>query len=130
MGRFLFYSSRLAFGEATWRLEHDFLDFIERNLIIPPIIKFCRPRALMGRHLLRAFEQTAILQTYRNPGRPEGVAAQLGLNTGSTRAPPDHARRVGAGHAKVSELARFAGGGAERQPSVYPSKVLTRAANT
>lgn len=46
---------------------------------------------------------------------PERVAAKLGLDPRGPRTPPDHAQRVGAGHALVGQLAGFAGKAPEQQ---------------
>jgi hypothetical protein len=65
-------------------LQHNLLDLIERDFIIPPIVKLRRARTLMRRHLLRVhllrvLEQAAVLQVDRDAGRAERVAAKLRL---------------------------------------------------
>src|SRR4051812_7305309 len=65
--------------------QHNFLNLIKSDLIVPPIIQFRRPRALMVCHLLRVLEETAILQIDGDPGRAERVTAELGLDAGSSR---------------------------------------------
>jgi hypothetical protein len=48
----------------------------------------------MGSHLLRLFEVPAIGQVDGDPRRPEGVAADFGLNAGPPSSPADHVEGV------------------------------------
>lgn len=45
---------------------------------------------------LRLVEDPAVREIDRDPGRPEGMAADLCLNPGCLRLPLDHMERVGA----------------------------------
>ena len=71
--------------------DRDPLDFIERNLVLPTVIKLGCPRRLMVGDLLRDFEFTAVLQIRRDPGRAEGMIADARLDAGRFRAPADDA---------------------------------------
>ena len=75
-------------------LQNDALHLIERDLVVAPIIQFSRARALVRRHLLRVFEQTAVEQLDGDSGRPERVTAELRGDPGGERAPHDHPPRV------------------------------------
>ena len=68
-----------AAGESS---DQDALDFIERNLIIPPVVEAGRAGALMVRHLLRDFKLAAVPQVFCDAGRAEGVAPDLRLDAG------------------------------------------------
>jgi hypothetical protein len=52
-------------------LEHHLLNLIQTHVIRSPVIQLGRPRALMGRHLLRLLKIPAIGQVDGDPGRPE-----------------------------------------------------------
>ena len=58
------------------------LDLIERDLVVAAIIELGRARALVRRHLLRVFEQTAVEQIDGDAGRPEAVTADPGEKAG------------------------------------------------
>jgi hypothetical protein len=55
-------------------LEHNPFDFVERDFVIPPIIKLGRPRAFLRGHLLRVFEQPAFRQVDRDAGFSLGLS--------------------------------------------------------
>ena len=54
-------------------LNCDPLDFIERDLILPPVVELGRPRRLVVGEVLRQFELAAVLQVRGDAGRAEGV---------------------------------------------------------
>src|SRR5580692_5317657 len=53
------------------------LNLAERSQILPPIIKLCRARVGMVRHVLGGFERTAIKQKYRHAGASESMIAEF-----------------------------------------------------
>jgi len=67
------------------------LDFVERDLVLPAVVEFGRPRRFVVRDLLRDFEFTAVLQIRRDGGRAEGVIANARFDAGRFRAPEDDA---------------------------------------
>jgi hypothetical protein len=80
--------------EQSDRSEHHLLHLIQAHDVISPIIQLGCPRALMRRHLLRLLKIPAIGQVNRDPGRPEGMAADLRFDPGLARAPADHVEGV------------------------------------
>jgi hypothetical protein len=78
----------------NWLLKHHLLDLIQTHDIVPPVIELGRPGAFMRCHLLCFFEIPAISQVNRDPGRPEGVAANFSLNPGLTSTPANHVKGV------------------------------------
>ncbi len=42
------------------RLQHNFLDLIERNLVATAVVELRRPRAFVRGHLLGMFEKPAV----------------------------------------------------------------------
>jgi len=63
-------------------LDRDPLDFIERNLVLSPIIKLGCPWRFVVRDLLRNFQLTAVLQIRRDTGRAEGVITNPRFDAG------------------------------------------------
>jgi hypothetical protein len=63
------------------------LDFVERDLVLPAVVEFGRPRRFVVRDLLRDFEFTAVLQIRRDAGRAEGVIANARFDAGPFRTP-------------------------------------------
>ncbi len=66
-------------------LDDDPLDFIERHFIGPPVIKLCRAGRGMVGHVRRFFQLATILQIGGDPGAPEGVIADGGLDARCSR---------------------------------------------
>jgi hypothetical protein len=62
--------------------------------IVSPIVKLCRPRALVCCHLLRFFQIPAIGQVDGDPGCPEGMAADFGFDPGPPSSPADHVESI------------------------------------
>jgi hypothetical protein len=52
-----------------YSLNHDPLDFIERDFVSGPIVELCRARAFMRRDRLRVFDCAAVQQIRRDPRR-------------------------------------------------------------
>jgi hypothetical protein len=50
-------------------------DFIERNLVLPPVVELGRPRALVVGDVLRGFKRAIVLQVRGDAGRPEAAKA-------------------------------------------------------
>src|SRR5271169_6112787 len=96
------------------RSQHNPFDLIKRDLVVATIVELGRAGALMRRHLLGIFEQPPIEQINRDPGCPEGMAAEPGDDPGLQGATDDHPPRVLAGHALAGQLlAATAAEGAE-----------------
>ena len=70
----------------------------------------------MRGHHLRLLEHPAVCEINRNPGRPEGVAADLCLNPGRLRPPLNHVECIGAGQRPLGELPRPPDGTPEQRP--------------
>jgi hypothetical protein len=100
-GKFLHYNIKdvLLLIKSTLRRHGgsnpDPLDLIERNFIAPPVVESCRPRRLMGCHLLRNFQPPPILEIGGDAGRPEGMAANLSFDSGYESPPANHAPDIG-----------------------------------
>jgi len=56
---------------------HNPLDLIERDLILPLVVRAGGARTRMIRHLLRHLQLAPIAQVLRNPRRPERMVANL-----------------------------------------------------
>src|ERR1017187_4362326 len=61
-------------------LDRNPLDFIEAHIIPAPIIKARGTRGLMRGDLLGDFQTAAIPQVCGNPGRPEGMVSDPGVD--------------------------------------------------
>ena len=68
-------------------LEFDSFHFVERNLILCPIIELRRTGRLVSGDLLSVFEGATVLQISGNPGRSECMAAG-GVGKGRCFGPP------------------------------------------
>ena len=75
---------------------HDFLDFIESDLIRGAVVQFCCPRGLVGGDLLGVLQEAAVAQVGRDPvarkvwqqtsaGRPATLARRLTIARTSRR---------------------------------------------
>jgi hypothetical protein len=71
--------------------DRDSLDLIERDFIMPAIIKLGRPRRFVVSDLLRDLEFAAVLQIGRDAGRAEGMIANPRFDAGRFRPPADDA---------------------------------------
>ena len=94
-------------------LDRDSLNFIERNLVVSPVIKLGGPRRFVVSDLLRDFEFAAVLQIRRNAGRTEGMIANPLFDTGRFRAAADDAVGVLLKEGIGGKPASLAAGGAE-----------------
>jgi hypothetical protein len=102
-------------------LDRDPLNFVERNLVLSPVIELGRPRRFVVSDLLSHFQFSAVLQIRRNAGRAEGMIADPRFNAGGLGAPADDAVSVLLEEGVGGKLASLAAGGAEemavdRQP--------------
>ena len=70
----------------------------------------------MVRHRGGLFERAAVLQVGRDPGRPEGVIADLRLDAGRRGAPADHGVGVRLGQGGRGQRVRPAADRAEQRP--------------
>jgi hypothetical protein len=68
------------------RLNQNLLHFIERNLILAPVVKLRRPGRLMVGDVLRGFERALVLQVGGDACCAEGVVSDPGLDAGVGRA--------------------------------------------
>jgi hypothetical protein len=59
-------------------LNHDALDLIKRNLILPSVVKLRGSRALVVGDVLRGFKGALVLQVRGDAGRPGGVIPDPG----------------------------------------------------
>jgi len=85
-------------------LKFNSFDFIERNLILGPIIEFRGAGRLVRGDLLSMFEGATVLQISGNPGRSECMAAG-GIGKGGCFGPPlYHVKHVTADHRIAGEL--------------------------
>lgn len=75
-------------------LQHDLLNFIERDLVIAPVVELRGASALVRGHLLRVLEQSAVGEIDGDPGCPERVAAEFGFDAGVAGAPVDGSKLV------------------------------------
>lgn len=66
------------------------LHFIDRHIVVAPVIERRGPRRLMRRHLLRDFPPTAILKVLSNACRPKRMIPHTRLNTRRECPPADH----------------------------------------
>ena len=66
--RFKINSSTKELGACPRLSDGNALDLIERNLILPSVLKLRRPRRFMIGDMLRHFKVTAVLQVGRNAG--------------------------------------------------------------
>ena len=69
-------------------------DFIERELVIPPIIAAGGAGALVVRHLLRDFELAAVAQVFGDPRRAERVTPDFCFDAGILCPALDHAVHI------------------------------------
>jgi hypothetical protein len=92
--------------------KYDPFDLIERDLVVAAVVELGGAGALVRRHLLGVFEQPAIQEIDRYPGRAERVAPRLGGDPRRERPPHDHPPRVLPRHPRLPEL--FAPAPAER----------------
>src|SRR3954454_13117904 len=83
-----------AMQEPTDQSEYHLLDLVQAHDIGPSVIELRRPGTLMRRHLLRLLQIPAVGQIDRNPGSPECVAPDFGLNPGVSRPPADHVEDI------------------------------------
>ena len=70
-----------------------------------PVIESGRPGRLVIGHLLRDLELAPILQIRSDPGCPEAVTADLGLDAGTGSSAADHPPDVGLQHGMIRQLA-------------------------
>ena len=71
-------------------LDNDPLHFIQRNGIARSVVEFRRPRRLVGGDRLGVLDRASVLKVRRDPGRPEGVAAEGGREARVPRPARDH----------------------------------------
>src|SRR5689334_5652401 len=64
----------------TKLLKPHLLHLIQAYRIIRPVVQLGRPGRLMRRHMLRLLEHATVQEIDGNPGRPEGVSADLRLD--------------------------------------------------
>ena len=62
------------------------LHFIERNLVLPAVVKLRRARAFVVGDVLRDFELAAVLQVRGDRGSAEGMISDPRLDAGVGRA--------------------------------------------
>jgi hypothetical protein len=74
----------------TLPLDPDALDFIERNLILSPVVEPGRLCACMVGHLLCQFKLSSVAQVLGDAGGTEVVAADLCVDRGVTGSAADH----------------------------------------
>jgi hypothetical protein len=72
-------------------LDRDSLYLVERDLVLPAVIKLGCPRRFVVCDLLRHFQLAAVLQIRRNAGRAESMIANPRFNAGRFRPPTDDA---------------------------------------
>jgi hypothetical protein len=94
-------------------LDRDSLYLVERNLVLPAVIKLSCPRRFVVSDLLRDFKFAAVLQIHRNAGRAEGMIANARFDAGRFRAPADDAMGVLLEEWIGGKLASLAAGGTE-----------------
>lgn len=87
----------------VWLNQYPF-DFIELNLIVPPVIEASGAGALMVRHLLCDFQLAAVPQVFSDAGRTESVTADFGFDAGVIGATADHSVYVGLAHGAVGQI--------------------------
>src|SRR5436190_1280257 len=63
--------------EKSRGLDHNPLDFVERNLIPGPIIKLRRPRRLVVGHCLGLFKGASVLKVDSDSGGSEAVTTDM-----------------------------------------------------
>lgn len=85
--------------------EHDPLDLVQRNLVVPTIVEFRCFRAAVGRNLLGAFERSAAEKVGRDPCGPPRVAADPVGETGVSSPPLYHRQNLPASDAAIREIA-------------------------
>lgn len=70
--------------------DQDSFDLIERNLILPAVVKLGRPRALVVGDVLRGFQRAAVLQVRGDAGSAKRVVSDPRLDAGVGRPALDH----------------------------------------
>jgi len=70
---------------ALWFLDRNPRYFIDRNLILSPVVELRRSRALVVGDVLRGFKRALVLQVRGDAGRPEGHRFGLAPETESSR---------------------------------------------
>src|SRR5437870_641333 len=83
----------------------DSLNLVKAHLVVRPIIKLRRPRALMGRYRSCPLDGPAVLQICCDPRGPEGVAADSLAEARSLTVPLDHPQHVVGVDAGLGQLA-------------------------
>jgi hypothetical protein len=89
------------------------LYLVERNLVLPAVIKLGCPRRFVVSDLLGDFEFAAVFEIRRDPGGAEGMVANPRFDTGRFRAPADDAMGVLLEEGVACKLPGLAAGGAE-----------------
>ncbi len=85
------FSDVVCAGLEAWSLNCDPLHFIERNLILAPVVELRRSRRLVVGEVLHHFKLAAVLQVRGDAGRAEGMVPDPGLEACGGRAALDHA---------------------------------------
>ena len=82
-------SQQPSLGKAHCCLDDDPLDLIEADLICPPVVEPGGARRLVVGHLLGDLQFAAVLQVFRDAGRPEAVAPDPRADAGCLGASAD-----------------------------------------
>ena len=96
------------------RLNGDPFHFVQRNLLLPPVVELGGPWGLVVGDVLGRLERAAVLQVGGDAGGAEGMVADPGLDAGGLRPPLDHAVGVLLPQSVAGEPARSARRGLEQ----------------
>src|SRR5512147_894075 len=97
-------------------LKHHPFHLIQADRVACPVIELGRPWRLVRGHYLRLLENSAVCEIDRDPGRPEGVAANLRCDPGYLCPPLNHVKGIGAHERPLGELPRPPEGASEKRP--------------